>query len=273
MAFTFGAATGDDITWTESASPWGATARSGLIAGWFLPTTLTATRTLWSVGATNRCAIATTTSEVDVFVQRTTNSQYTTSGLGLTAGRWHFLAILASWSNTGPTDTYRVWRGYDVEVPSLVTINQTAPAGAGTSTSSTIPSIGNAAAAGTVAFQGDVGRFDFIVGTVNNAFCNNTTGAISADDETVIFNTVVMPLWCGEVPTFHATSAQGNNGITHISVDLDQAGGYARSVRNGGSIYTMDRALTVSGATASLNRSPIMNVMTMGAQGFRPVRR
>ena len=64
MAYTFGAATGDDITWTDTGSSWGTNGQAGLVCGWFFPTTLTATRGLFSVGTVHRIEIDATTSEI-----------------------------------------------------------------------------------------------------------------------------------------------------------------------------------------------------------------
>ena len=256
MAYTFGAATGDDVTWTDSASNYGSSARSNLICGWWYPTTLTATRCLWSFGAVNRCAIATTTSEIDLFIDRTTDAQRTTSGLGLVTGRWQFIAVLGSFFNTGAVTTFRVWRGFDVEPPLPVTVNTTV-AGAGNSTASTLATVGNLGSAGTVAFQGDIGRFDFIAATGANSLCRNATGLISAEDEFAIYTNIVFPIWQGRFPTFYGSGQDSNNGITHSVLDLDNLGNYVRSIRNGGSIITMDRSVTISGATISQNRAPV----------------
>lgn len=264
MAFTFGGTTGDDISWTESSSPWGATQRSGLICGWWYPTSLAAGNTLWGVGPTNRASIATTTSEIDIFVARTTNSQDQTVGLGLTVNRWHFIAILASHFNTGAVDTFRVWRGYDQELPVLIPLNGTPPAaGAGNGvTTATQVTIGNLQTTGTVSFVGDIGRFDYIVGTGGNGFLRNTAGTISADEERQVFEQMVVPIWQGKYPTWYGSGETQNNLLTHTVIDLQTAGGfYPRSLRNGGSIPAMDasagtRVVTASGVTPSARRVP-----------------
>jgi len=255
VAYNFVASTSSDITWTESASNYGASARSSLVCGWWYPTALTATRTLWGFGAVSRCEIATTTSEINLWLDRTTDSQHTTSGLGLAVNRWHFIAVLGSFFNTGVVTNYRVWRGVDAEIPSLVTVNVTT-AGAGNSTGSTVATIGNAGALGTVAWEGDIGRFDFVTAVTSSALCRNATGLISADDEFAIFTQLVIPIWQGRMPTFYGSGSETNNGVTHTVVDLDN-GAYGRTIRNAGSIATMDRGLTVSGPTVSANRGPI----------------
>ncbi|CAB4146407.1 hypothetical protein UFOVP1008_51 [uncultured Caudovirales phage] len=260
MAFTFGAATGDDITWTETGSPWGQNQRSGLVAGWYYPTALTAGLALWSFGTVHRAALSATSGEIDVFFQRaTTNTQYTTSGLGLAVNQWHFIAILMNNFNTGVVTTWKVWRSVDTDIPSAVTIN-VVTAGVGTVTSSVIPTIGNLGSAGTSAFQGDIGRFDFLVETIASSFVGNTSGAIGTESERRIFEDVVLPIWGGNSPTFFKSGTSSNGGITHTIVDLDRNGDYGRSVRNGGTIVTRDRTVAISGATPSLSRAPIPTI-------------
>jgi hypothetical protein len=256
MAFTFGAATGDDITWTDSVSTWGQNQRSGVISGWWYPTTLTAGKALWGIGTNHRAVISATAGEIDVFFDRATDTQYTTSGLGLAVNQWHFIAILMNNFNTGVVTNWRAWRSVGTDIPTSVAIN-VVTAGVGNVVGSTIPTIGNLGSAGTSAFEGDIGRFDFIVETVANSLLGNTNGSIGTETERRIFEDVVLPIWQGNSPTFYKSGQNSNNGITHTVVDLDRNGDYGRSVRNGGSIVTMDRTVTVSGATPSLSRAPI----------------
>lgn len=259
MAFTFGAATGDDITWTDTGSAWGANQRSGVIAGWYFPTTLTAGRALWSAGANYRAVIAATTSEINIFFDRTTDTQWTTTGLGLAVDQWHFIAILMNNFNTGVVTNYRVWRSVGTDIPTAVSA-AVVTVGTGTALSSITPTIGNASSTGTVAFQGDIGRFDFIVETVANSLLGNTNGSISVENERRIFEDVVLPIWQGKSPTFYKSGQNSNSGITHTVVDLAMNGGYGRSVRNGGFTVTMDRTAAISGATPSLRRAPIPTI-------------
>ena len=214
MAFTFGAGTGDDMTWTESASPWGSNRRSGVICGWYFPTTLTAGRALWSVGANHRAVIAATTSEINIFFDRATDTQWTTTGLGFAINQWHFIAVLMNSSNTGVVTNFKVWRSVGTDIPTAVSV-AVVTAGTGNATSSTIPTIGNISATGNSAFQGDIGRFDYVVGTANNAFIANTNGSIDAEQERRIFEYVVLPIWQGKQPTFHKSSQQSNLFFAH----------------------------------------------------------
>jgi hypothetical protein len=258
VAYRFGAANTDDATWTESASPWGATQRSGVIAGWFYPTALTAGNALWSVGGVNRAVVAATTSEIDLWLDRTTDTQWRTSGLNLAIGQWHFIAVALNNFNTGTVTTFKVWRSVGTDIPTPVTV-AVVGAGSGNAVGGTIVSIGNLSATGTSSFVGDIGRFDYFVATLANAFIDNTNGTIDVEQERRAFENVVIPIWQGRFPTFLNSGQNSNNGITHVVADLDQ-GSYARSVRNGGTTITMDRGIAIAGATVSQNRSPIATV-------------
>ena len=257
MAFTFGATTGDDITWTESASTWGQNQRSGVICGWYYPTALTAGLALWGIGANHRAVLSATSGEIDVFFQRaTTNTQYTTSGLGLAVNQWHFIALAMNNFNTGVITSWKAWRSVGTDTPSAVAIN-VVTAGVGTATGSTIPTIGNLGSAGTSAFQGDIGRFDYLVETVANSLSDNTNGSLGVTVERRIFEDIVLPIWQGQTPTFYKSGQNSNNGITHTAIDLDRCGDYGRTLRLGATNITMDRTVAISGATPSLNRAPI----------------
>ena len=76
MAYTFGGATTDDITFA-SAITIGANSRAALICGWWYPTTLTATRKLWSANSTGivGAEIDTTTSELRLRSDNTTDDR------------------------------------------------------------------------------------------------------------------------------------------------------------------------------------------------------
>jgi hypothetical protein len=269
MAYTFGGTTGDDLTWTESNSNWGATQRSGVVCGWYYPTTLTAGRALWSVGAVNRAVIASTTTEIDMFLDRTTDAQRTTSGLGLAVNQWHFIAILGNFFNTGAVTNFRVWRSVGTDIPTPVTVNTTV-AGSGNSTGNAVVTVGNIGATGTSAFQGDIGRFDYFVGTLDNSFIQNTNGTIGPEDERIAFEQVVIPIWKGEFPIFCKSGTQSNNSITHIVWDFDSVNPRGISYRIGGSIQTNNRIATVN-AVVSENRRPIPQLNQLGS--FDLVRR
>ncbi|CAB4197159.1 hypothetical protein UFOVP1304_33 [uncultured Caudovirales phage] len=265
MAYTFGGTTGDHLTWTESASPWGITARSGIIAGWYRPTTLTAGRALWSVGGVNRAEIATTTSEIKLVLDRaTTDTEWTTTGLGLAVNQWHFVAVLQNNFNTGPVTNFRVWSSVGTDIPTAVTVAQTI-AGAGNTINSTVVTAGNVSAAGATAFQGQIGRFDYVVGVSASSLIGNTNGSIGTENERIMFEQVVVPIWAGYFPTFYGSGTQSNNGITHVVWDLDvegtQSGGNATligaGVRNGGGVGSAFRDFVAAVASPSIERRPI----------------
>lgn len=255
MAYTFGGTTGDDLTWTESVSNWISSNMAGIICGWYYPTTLTAGRALWSVGSNSRCVIASTTSEIDIFLDRTTDAQRTTSGLGLVVNEWQFIAVLSSSQNTGAITQVRVWKGAGTALPAEVTVNDTV-AGSGNVTVSTVPTIGNIGATGTSAFQGDIARFDYIVGTVNNSILFDTTGNITQETANRIFNTIVLPVWAGLPPGHYKSGTQANNGITHIMWDLDLKEPTGQALKVGGTNLTRVRTATVN-AVWSENKRPI----------------
>lgn len=220
MAYTFGGASGDDITWGEVATTWGASGQAGLIAGWYYPTALTTGLALWSSGTVNRAVIASTTTEIDIFLDRTTDAQRTTSGLGLAVDTWQFIAILGAFNNTGAVTNYVVWRGFGTEVPSKVTVNTTVAGTGNVNVNATI-TIGNIGTAGTSSFQGDISRFDFVYGTAQTALLTVSDGTIPASDEVLIFNELVIPIWRGEYPGFYKSGGARNSNVSHIAWDLD----------------------------------------------------
>lgn len=258
MAYDFAA--NADFTWTDSASTYGATGKSNLICGWFYPTTLTAGRCLWGVGGTNRCAIATTTSEIDLFLDRTTDSQHTTSGLNLTVDEWKFIAVLGAFADLFTTTTYKVWAASGVDIPQLITVNQTS-AGTGSSVSSTIVTVGNSSQAAASSFQGAIGRFDYIAATTNTALCRGNSGTISSADEYFIYQQVVLPIWKRQYPPYFMTGTESNNGIQHSIIDFDQrqagTSQLVQTSRCGGTILTNGRTGTPNGISWSIQRSPI----------------
>lgn len=261
MAYEFGGggATNSNLTWVESASAWGTSARPGIIAGWFRPTTLTAGRALWSVGAVHRAVIASTTSEIDLFFDRaTTDTQWQTTGLGLVVDQWHFIAVLMNNFNTGPVTNFKVWRSVGTDIPTPVTVSEIV-AGVGTAIFSETVTAGNVSSAGAAAFQGEIGRFDYVVAVAAQALIGNTNGSIGVESERIMFEQVILPIWAGKFPPFYQSGTQSNNGITHIAWDLDRIGSQVStsarvigiSLRNGGSDRSTFRFAFAGAATAS----------------------
>lgn len=198
MAYTFGAGTGDDITWASSTT-FGGSGSTQFVFGWWYPTTLTATRGLWSAGNTFGAEIDTTTDELRLRTDNTTDGQWTTAGVDLATGTWKFLAFLNTCIN-GPTAAWRVWAGSVESAPIEVTVTgAVSPVGNFTGNSNFY--LGNKGTA-TLAFQGDIGDSGYIctgsVGAASNPFSIDTAGTISNTEAQFVYERFVLPLWCGK---------------------------------------------------------------------------
>lgn len=223
MSYTCGAATGDDIAMTLSSM--GANTASCFVAGWWKPTTLTATRGLWSAGSIFGAEIDTTTSELRLRTDNTTDGQWTTTGVGLTVDEWKFLAFANSCSNTGPTATWVVWSGTGETAPQQVTVTQnTAPSG--NFTGSTAPVLGNKGT-GTLAFQGEIGPAVFARHSASIAgyVPTTTAGTIAQEGIDVIYERLVLPIWSGIwcPPWLRQPRLNNNTATTMFVTSLDYA--------------------------------------------------
>jgi hypothetical protein len=196
MAYTFGANSSDSVIVSGTGNPCFQSGRCLLAAGWFLPTTLTATRRLWAIGTTGP-EVDTTTSELRMRVKHaTTNGQWTTTGAGLAVNEWRFLVWYWSGSNTGPVGIWRVWSGTIDTPPVACTITQA------------VAPVGNLAAdennwiAGnnngpTLSWQGDIGEM-WLHGNNAAGFGVAAATSLSADEEELIYHNYVIPLWRSE---------------------------------------------------------------------------
>ena len=266
MAYTFGAATTDKITLVPGNGIV-ASGRGAIWAGWFYPTALTAGRCLWGTGAVaaggTRCAISATAGELDITVDRlTTDSVSTTTGCGLVANAWQFIAVAITGFDTGPVTTVKVWIGTTTESPRAVTI--TAPTGTGAIQVSTTQVIGNGSSAASLAFVGDIGnQFAVVSPTTGNLF-GNTSGAIGAGAEETALNQIVIPFWKGEaVPTqWYNSQNTLNSAIDVWSVNMDSPS----TVCVGTNILVPIVPTTVTGATFTENKTPFQII---GMQNMR----
>lgn len=255
MSYTCGAATGDDIA--MSLASMGSTSTSCFVAGWWKPTTLTATRGLWSAGNIFGAAIDTTTSELRLRTDNTTDGQWTTTGVGLTVGEWKFLAFANSCNNTGPAAAWVVWSGTGGTAPQQVTVTQ-ATAPNGNFTGSTAPVLGNKGT-GTLAFQGEIGPAVFArhaasaFGYVPTA----TVGTITADEADIVYRRLVLPIWAGIwCPPWLRQPRQGNGlGTAMFVTSLDLAGPHEVDVSTNAA-GTPFGAITLNGVTLSQERCP-----------------
>lgn len=257
VPYTFGAATTDDITFgtgqgaLASNSTW-------VVFGWYLPTTLTAGRTLYSAGSTANCAvIGATTSELELLTAfSTTQGKWTTSGLGLTINVWRYIAIAISVHDTGPLMSCRVWAGSISTVPVEISVSQTT-APAGTATSSGTWYIGNKGT-GSLAFQGDIDMVDFGYGAgtgINSTLLMPAAnGSITQAEADLFLALFVIPIWTGD----HAAIDRGRGNVAQGStakwfIDMSASGA---SFGRPANISDPEVALTINGATASKNACP-----------------
>ena len=252
MAYTFGANTGDDISFTGQLA---AAANNGgtVVAGWGYPTTLTATRKSGGAGTVVGAEGDTTTSEIRMRPDNTTDGQWLTSGAGITIDKWWFIAGLAATENTTVAGAWRVWVGDAVTPPQEVTVtNPTARSGNYTGSSSWC--LGNAGSAGTASWQGDIG---WVVGATTNAvgIANPlgviTSGTLSNDDADRVYRRWVLPLWAGtpNADLIAAWSYAAAYALWHVPLDSPTAPVFQEiSVTSTGTNMGR-RAVTVSGAT------------------------
>lgn len=254
MAFTFGAATGDDVNHGGPATS-GAGSHCLYHAMWVYPTTLTAGRVLWGNGATWRIEIAPTTSELRIVSDNTTDGVRETSGLSLTVNQWRFLAFLTNTNNTGPVLDTRVWAGTPEIGPTLISTTQiTAPVG--NFTGANAHTWGNQSSTATVAFQGDIGEvwwgYTQQTAGTQNPFDVMAYGTITAELEENVFRRWVMPRWRGD--PYDSIDMTSRRVLYYTK--FDQAGPITQ-VKNPAIVQAGWLATTVNGATLNLgNRCP-----------------
>lgn len=256
MAYTFGAGTGDDINITAVGSMGGDNG-SVFVAGWWYPTTLTATRGYWSAGNTFGAEVDTTTSEIRLRTDNTTDGQWVTSGAGITVDKWWFIAFLAALENTTVAGDWRVWVG-DAETPPQIITPTVAVSRSGNYVGSTAWTIGNKGT-GTLAFQGDIGWVTMAlssnVGVLNWSHIA-TSGVIAATEAEMVERRLVTPLWAGRGPDVHEWSpAAMSNQIGVVHFPLDQQGAPAMQM-SGSTSPANPVSLTINGATWTENRPP-----------------
>jgi hypothetical protein len=256
MPYTYGGSTGDDANW-GGTNAIVADNRISFICGWWRPTTLTATRKLWGSGAVSGAEVDTTTSQIRLRSDHTTDGQWTTSAC-LTVNVWTFLAFLGAFETTGPAVAWVVWSGTVETPPAKLTVTSAVtPVGALAGTSANL-TIGNSTAAGTVAFQGDI---DWIYAAVSNeqpaGILNplgmTANGAISADCEDYVYRRYVMPAWYGNVNQYLRPAPSNAFETRVINSTLLSVG--ARSYQ-GAAAWETSFPVDAWNATISANGSP-----------------
>lgn len=254
MSYTFGAAATDDITGGTGFTA-GADNGSNLVAGWWYPTTLTATRGYWSFGNTYGAEVDAGTSEIRMRTDNTTDGQWLTSGAGITTNKWWFLAFLNASENTTVAGAWRVWVGDAENHPTEVTVTNPTTR-SGNYTGSATFYLGNKGT-GSLAFQGDIGWACTVgcaaVGQMN-PFTISTSGAISNDEAAETYRRWIEPIYLGR-PRMDMYPTQGNATFNVTHFDLTMPLG-AKSTW-GHSLNPANTRPTINGATFSENQPPM----------------
>lgn len=269
MPLTFGAAS-SDVAQLSLVTNAGLTGSAFLYTGWFYPTTLTAGRCLITPSGSNpsfqySTKVGTTTSTLQL-----SSNTGTTAGLwtatadstlfpsGITTNAWWFIAGLCS-VITGPTVAWRMWIGNESISPTAMTITQTT-APAGVVGGGTLVFVGNdrsPAASPTSAFQGDIGQITWISCTtgVNTLLPIAAAGTISVDEELLIQQTYVQPVWLGQ-----AFGRYPKDGVTGYDIGSSEMRLNPMFIRHGQSAgglgITARSEITGTTATASLREHP-----------------
>lgn len=258
MPYTYGAGTGDDTTFVVGVSL-GATAVPCLVTGWFYPTTLTATRKLWSANTTGifGAEVDTTTSQIRLRSDNTTDGQWTCNP-AIVIDEWRFLAFLFSGLDTGPAGAWRVWSG-TVDTPPVEHSVTVAVAPVGNFVGSTGFYVGNGGT-GTLAYQGSIAQVSLIATSSTAALARlgiATAGTITQAEANRILTYIVTPLWEGY--PVHMTNFGGNSYASGVSAyALDLEGAVAPRALGGHSTTATINPITVThnGATLSTLRAP-----------------
>lgn len=264
MAWTFGAAATNDVTFTVALNT-GPANSAFLIGGWWYPTTLTAGRGLFSFGNTLGAEIASTTSELLIrSAHGTTNGQWTTTGAGLTVNQWQFIAVYMGFAASGTGTAVKVWSGTTELRPVACSItNGTAPVG--TAAGGTNFFLGNKGTSTTAAFQGDIGNT--FLALANGAITStlgpfNTAayGTVTADEEQFLLDRFVAPVWRGAAYPWTGADTGFRTGTSwdmhYINMDHIGAPRLTRFVSSA-TQQSANSSFTLDGVTKSAQRSPV----------------
>lgn len=260
MAYTFGAATTDLVSWSANITSLFTTNRSALIACWVRPTTLTATRKIWSAGTVWTLQIDTTTSSCRLTADAVTDGAFTFPA-GLTVGQWTWICVIVN-CGTGPTMDVNAWTATETSMPVKQTVTvATAPVGAFT-TSGLVFGVGNTTTTPTTAFQGDIGG---VYAHAENASSFAGPLGIISDGATTqaeldrAFIRFIDPLWRGDLQRI---AGQGFQAVYNPTAGSAMAGAQVIASLDGGpwsikpAVNVSPLAATVAGATISTRTSP-----------------
>lgn len=198
-SYLFGAAATDAVV-LDTLTTLSEDNRSQLITGWWRPNALAAGRYLASLGAVDCGAyLHTTTDELVLRVNRSTDSQYTTTGVDLTVDEWRFLALLSAHETTGALDAWRVWAG-DLATPPAACTVTLGTAGSGASIGGSILTLGNNNG-GSVAWQGQIADVRYAVTSApvgaTHPFLVATSGVLADAEAEYVYQRFVLPAWEG----------------------------------------------------------------------------
>lgn len=249
----FGGATTDDLSWTSNISA--LTSGAFLVGGWFKPTTLTSGRYLFSVGNTSGLSINTTTSELQWLYDATTDGVYTSSGAGITANEWVFIATYCGLA-TSNSATMKLWVGRLNGGLNEISVTQTtAPSGSFVGT--TGRTVGNRGT-GSVSFQGNVGWLYIVQPPVLSAgplvaLPMVTAQTPTADELELVKHWYVEPMFRGKVSAEDLFMT--NTSCVWSVVDLTQPTPYVTEMVLNNSL--LRPALSVNGITYSEESPPV----------------
>jgi len=259
VPYTFGAGTGDDITWSNRVAL-GSNGTSAIVCGWWYPTTLTATRGLWSGGNTVGAEIDATTDELRLRTDNTTDGQWTTTGVDLVVNEWKFIAFLGTFLNGTPTASWRVWAGSIQSAPIECTVTG-AVAPVGNFVGSNSFYLGNKGT-GTLAFQGAIGDAGYAItsstgGASFHPFSIATIGTISNLEAEFVYQRFVLPFWLGRGWTpdgpLRARMSVATDDIAYACTSNQFQ---VRRYNNGDATNFSGVTPTINGATYSQNGTP-----------------
>lgn len=268
MAYTFGAATGDDINFSAQTA-WVTSQRQHLVMGWYYPTTLTAGRVYFGNANTVGLRVGPTTSELRFVTDHTTDGVWDSSGAGIAVDTWWFIAVYFTGFNTGPTDDVDIWVGTvdTPPVPQSLTLS-TSPSG--NHVNNGVVAVGNQGSAGTVAFQGDISNWCHIEESGLNTYTQwalIANGTIDTNSAEQALRRYILPYWQQNEPECYFAKSFGG-GTMGMNVALH--GGNDPSVYRQGAASNSSVLVTTTanGVTFSDRRVPRPRVQPLFSQQF-----
>lgn len=263
MSYTLGGASTDLISWANNITSLFTTSRSSLITCWVYPTTLTATRKIWSAGAIWRLEIDTTTSSCRFVSDNTTDGVFTFPA-GLTLNTWTFIAVFVNCGSATAVPQVDAWTATaDGPLVKQTVTTATTPVGAFV-TSNLVFGIGNTTTTPALPWQGQIAAACAIAENASTATNTGMLGVLadgvtSQPELDSILARLVAPLWRGDVSRIVTVGRQILNNPSsgsayaglQLIAPLEDHPWTVKAATGQGIIQA-----TVAGATVSANRSP-----------------